>query len=247
MARKKIIIYFIAPLAVSLILIGMYFSGVETLQRIITPHMPDLHPNSAREFGLLENLQNVLLLAMCAMAFMGVRRQTQRVGKAAMAALGIFSAFILLEETDYGLHLYEWIMDVPPGEHAEDRNLHNVGDRTSRTKQIVDVGMVIFFLIMPFALAKSRKPLVRYLAPDRFSTLTIVCMFIVRTLAHELNDRGFGEGGGIVKNISEFRELVTYYVFTLYVFEIAIGRTPPGGVPKALSSAAGGEADSNEA
>ena len=247
MARKKIIIYFIAPLAVSLVLIGMYFSGVQSLQRIITPHMPDLHPNSAREFGLLENLQNVLLLAMCAMAFMGVRRQTWRLGKAAMAFLGVFSVFILLEEIDYGLHFYEWIMNVPAGEHVQDRNLHNFGKRTNRIKQLVDICMVLFFVVMPFALAKTRKPLVRYLTPDRFSVLTIMCMLLVRTLAHELNDRGFGVGGGIVKNISEFRELITYYLFTLYVFEIAIRRTPPGGGLEALSTPTAGEMDSNEA
>lgn len=247
MARKKFIIYFVAPLTVSLILIGMYFSGVESLQRIITPHMQNLHPNSAREFGLLENLQNVLLLSMCAMGFMGIRRQKLRLGKAAMAALGVFSAFVLLEEIDYGLHYYEWIMNVPVEELVQERNLHNVGDRTSRSKQIVDVAMVLFFVVMPFVCAKSRKPLVRYLTPDRFSVLTMVCMVLVRTLAHGLNDRGFGTGGGIVKNISEFRELITYYVFTLYVFEIAIRRTPPGGDLEALSSATAGEKDGNEA
>ena len=245
--RKKVIIYFVAPLAVSLVLIGMYFSGIESLQRIITPHMPNLHPNSAREFGLLENLQNILLIAMCAMAFLGIRRQTWRLGKAAMAGLGLFSVFILLEEIDYGLHFYEWIMNVPPGEHVEERNLHNFGKRTNRIKQLVDICMVLIFVISPFALAKTRKPLVRYLTPDRFSALTIICMLIVRTLAHQLNDRGFGVGGGIVKNISEFRELITYYLFTLYVFEIAIRRAPPGSYAEAVSSATTGENASDEA
>lgn len=222
---KKVTIYFLIPTGVTTVLIAMYFSGSEMLQHVVSPYMPKMNPSSGREFGLLENLQNLILLAMIVMAIVGFRRKTHRVEKAGMAFIVVFSCFIFLEEIDYGLHFYEYAKDVPWHESEQARNLHNVGDRTAITKQVVDLGMLVVFGILPFVLAKVGNPFVRYLCPDRFSILTLIAMLIVRTVAHQLKDHGFGSEGTIDNNLSEFRELVTYYLFMLYLYQIALRRT----------------------
>lgn len=222
---KRVTIYFLIPVGVAGTLIAMYFSGNETLQQIISPRMPKMNPSSGREFGLLENLQNLILLAMIVMAAMGFRRKTQRIEKAGMAFVFLFSCFIFLEEIDYGLHFYEYAKNVPWYESTRARNLHNVGDRTNITKRVVDLGMLVAFGILPFALAKTRNPLVRFLLPTRESLLTLLAMLLVRTLAHQLKDHGFGTEGTIDNNLSEFRELVTYYLFMLYLFQITFRRS----------------------
>ena len=87
--------------------------------------------------------------------------------------------------------------------------------------------MAVWFVLLPLAALKVDHPVLRYAAPDRYSILTMVAMLVLRSIAHELGDRGFGMGGTINKNLSEFRELVIYYLFMLYVFEMAFRRVWP--------------------
>jgi len=228
MNPRKTILYGVLPLSVTMLLIWFYFSSIPFLQNLITPPIDAIHPNSRREFGLLENMQNILLLTMVAFSLFALRKEKPAIEKVGFFALAIFSGLVLLEEIDYGLHWYEWFNGIS-AENAEDvRNWHNQGDRTSRTKQIVDIGMALLFLVAPLALAKVKRPWLRYLCPDRYSILTLVAMLIVRTTAHTLRDQGLGEGGGIQRNISEFRELLTYWIFVLYVYELALNRVWPG-------------------
>lgn len=221
---KKVLIFFVVPLGLSSILMGMYFSGNEGLQQVISPRIPPMNPASMRELGLLENLQNLLLLIMIVTAVVGYRKQTEVLQKGVMVFVASFAVFILLEEIDYGLHYYEYAKKIPWKDSATRRNLHNVGDTTQIVKQTVDVGMAILFVVVPLAFAKSKNSLLRFFSPDRYSILTIIVMVLVRTIAHELRDRGFGTQGTIDKNLSEFRELIIYYVFMLYLFTIALQR-----------------------
>ncbi len=230
MVFKKVLIYFAVPLGVTGVLIAMYFSGVDTLQQIVSPRMPGMNPNSGREFGLLENLQNVVLLAMFIVAIVGFRRKETGLEKAAMGFISFFTLFIFLEEIDYGITYYEYLNDVSWVDSAKTRNLHNIGENTDIAKRVVDIGTGVLFVIVPLAFAKSSNPLLRFLAPSRYSILTVAAMVIARTVAHELKDHGFGTGGTIQKNLSEFRELITHYVFMLYVIEIALLRTLRGPV-----------------
>ncbi|MFP6595910.1 MAG: hypothetical protein VCC01_00510, partial [Candidatus Hydrogenedentota bacterium] len=71
MNRKKILVYGIIPIGSALVMVLMYFSGVELLRNIIAPYIPNIYPNSTREFGLLENLQNATLIAVLVIAVSG--------------------------------------------------------------------------------------------------------------------------------------------------------------------------------
>ena len=73
-ASRKLIWYLAVPILSALAMVSMYFSGVPFLRQIITPTMEGMYANSQREFGLLENLQNIFLLDMVAFAIRGAVR-----------------------------------------------------------------------------------------------------------------------------------------------------------------------------
>ena len=224
MNRTKLIQYGAIPLGVSLVLLWMYFSGIEVLQHIVLPQFERNYGSSERELGLLENLQNVVLLVMLVICFMGMRRQPGMRWKVALTGLASFTLLVLLEEIDYGLHYYEFVMGIEFEDAATTRNLHNVGGRTNKIKQLVDLGMAIFFVVLPFALRHRKHPLIRHFLADRYSVLTLVCAVSISRLAHYLNDMGMSLNGIDNTNTSEFRELVTYYLCMLYYWEVIVKR-----------------------
>ncbi|MBN2308467.1 MAG: hypothetical protein JXR94_05820 [Candidatus Hydrogenedentes bacterium] len=233
---RRFAVYVAVPSVVTLGLIAMYFSGVPWLQHIVSPNIAGLHPDSNRELGLLENLQNVCLIVMAATALLACRRKPHRVEKAVWGVLAAFSLFVLLEEMDYGLHFYELAASVTFDKATQVRNVHNTFDLTNIMKNGALAGMIFLFVVFPLAFTNSRNPLLRYITPDRFAIGTMVAMFALRTLAHWLRDQGVGGAGTISKNISEFRELITYYLFMVYLLEVAFRRRYPGAPARAGSA-----------
>ncbi len=221
---RKIFLYFLLPLIIVAPMMGMYFSGVEILRDIITPAMPNLHENSEREFGLLENVQNVILLGILGVAIFAYRKKCSLLDRAAMVGIIAVTLFVFLEEIDYGLHYYEYLIGIERHEAVEVRNWHNEGDRARWLKVGSDVVMAVLFVIAPIFFVHSRYRVLRHFTPDRYSILTVVLALVVRTVAHELQRRGYSEGGRIERNISEFREVITYYLFLMYVITIGLQR-----------------------
>lgn len=221
----KVLFFAALPLALDGIMVGMYFSGNECLQSIIAPHsFNDMRPDSGREFGLLENMQHLLILMMVGACLWAVCRKPLRWEKIGFALLAIFAMFIFLEEIDYGLHYYEYFRGIEWYESADVRNLHNQGDVTDVMKRGVDLTLVGLFLVVAWACGRSRFAFVRYIAPDKWFTLTLMCMAAMRFLVHALGDRErelagpFGQVGAISRgNLSEFREFFVYYVFAMYL------------------------------
>lgn len=218
---RKVTIYFFGPLALVLPMVLMYFSGIEILQLIISPRIEGLYPNSNRELGLLESTQNVVLLFI-----IGLIIRAWFIHKPRWLMIPVFIAFcgatfVFLEEIDYGLHYKEYFTGVTAEDAAEVRNWHNVGDRTSRSKQALDAAVIVWFLVVPLLFAGSSYKWVRTLVPDKYAVLTLIAMFIVRSLAHGLQDAGFEGSGTMDKNLSEFRELVTYYLGAVYLFDVS--------------------------
>lgn len=218
---RKVTIYFFTPLAFVLPMVFMYFSGIEILQLIISPRIEGLYGNSNRELGLLESTQNVVLIAIIILLARAVLIHKLWWFRAAAIVALCGATFVFLEEIDYGLHYKEFFTGISADEAAERRNWHNVGDRTSRIKQIVDTAVIFWFLIAPFALAGSNFRLLRTITPDKYAALTLVAMFIIRNTAHGLQDAGFEGSGTMDSNLSEFRELATYYLGAVYLFDIS--------------------------
>jgi len=225
---KKFHLYFTLPFGVTLLFVGFYYSGIAFLQNLVTPVFENMDVKQRREFGVLENSQNIVIIGMIVMAIWGARRQSMPLLRWGFAGIAVFSVFIFLEEIDYGLPYYEMLRGIPKEQMAEVRNWHNQGHRTSDTKRILDIAMVLWFGILPFVAHARLNWRWRLIAPDRYSAATLIAAFLIRTIAHTLHDLGLGEGGGIEKNTSEFRELITYSVFALYLYELAFRRELAG-------------------
>ncbi|HNR29538.1 MAG TPA: hypothetical protein PKI11_01500 [Candidatus Hydrogenedentes bacterium] len=105
MRSRSWVVYFFVPLGVSLVLLAMYFLDGMVLQRLVSPKLPPLSPDTWREFGLLENLQNALLLGMAVTAFVGALRFTHPLERLFFWTVFAGAVFVFLEEVDYGMHL----------------------------------------------------------------------------------------------------------------------------------------------
>ena len=117
--RRDVFLYALLPLCVSLALIFAYFSGIRILQEVVAPARN-------REFGLLENLQHLLLLGCVVPAMLLAWRERRPGFRIFFGLIGIAALFAFVEEIDYGLHYYEAVANVPPAERAVVRNLHNI-------------------------------------------------------------------------------------------------------------------------
>ena len=220
--RNPWLICVAVPCAINLALVGMYFSGIPFLQHIIVPNMPNAA--QAREFGLLENLQNMYLLAMTCMGIWAIKVKPYLLEKIVAILFTIFAAFIFLEEIDYGLHWQEYLAGVAYEDAAEVRNWHNEGQRTSIMKDVVTATTVLIFVIAPFALAKVKIALVTYVLPAKQYAAGFLGIVLISRLAHYLNDLELGVPG-ITQNIGEFRELGMYYFYMVHTWTVVFRRS----------------------
>jgi hypothetical protein len=209
--KRRLCLYGALPFAVGLLFVALYFSGVELLQAIASPA-------SEREFGLIENTQNLVLLAAVVLCWRAGMRETER-GWRLFLRLAALACFVLfMEEIDWGDHYWSVLTgsERPAGEHF---NLHNRWDINRWLKKVVDVGFVVFFVLLPLG-AKKLPARFRPLLPDLHSALTLLGGLLVSQIAHWLDDAGWTHNLSLHNNISEFREVFTYWLGLLYLWEL---------------------------
>jgi len=210
--KRRVLLYGALPLAAGLVFISLYFSGVELLQGFASPA-------SNREFGLIENAQNLLLLFAVGLSWRAAGRESSSSGRGLWRVATLGCLVVLMEELDWGDHYWSAISGAerPAGEYF---NLHNQADINRWLKKVVDVGFVVFFVLLPLG-AKKLPARLRPLLPDLHSALTLLAGLLVGLLAHTLEDAGWSNNGSLHNNISEFRETFTYWVVLLYLWELA--------------------------
>jgi hypothetical protein len=213
--RQRWFLYLVLPTASALLLVWMYFSGARSQQLVA--------PGHNREFGLLENVQALMILVVLVLAITGARRKSSRRERILFAGLAAVSFVALLEEIDYGLHFIELTRGLSE-QQMQVRNLHNIGDNTDRIKAVNHTLMGLFFMVLPFCVKQTSRPLLRYLAPDRMSILTMISMILMTRLAHLLDDLGLPSEPSLSNNISEFGEFFVYYLWMLYFWELIVRR-----------------------
>ena len=217
--KRRLLLYGALPLTMGLGFIALYFSGIGFLQSLASPA-------SEREFGLIENTQNLILLSATVLCWRAACRESGSNGRW-LWRLATLACFVLfMEEIDWGDHYWSVLTGAerPAGEY---NNLHNQGDINRWLKKLVDVGFVVFFVLLP--LAKKRLPeRLRPFIPNLHSALTLLGGLLTSELAHGLEDAGWANNGSLHNNISEFRETFTYWVGLLYLWEIARRRRPEG-------------------
>jgi hypothetical protein len=217
----------ILPGVLSLLMMGMYFSGNAWLQNIVAPAMDNMPLFSARELGVLELLQDFFLLCI---VFYSVRCfVAAREGMVKLFALGLIvvSVFTLLEEIDYGAHFIEYFT----GQHGSlaqetwSRNWHNKTSASgvqnvSYIKLAANFAILTGFILAPLLLSNVRNRTIRLLVPSRWMIATVLLIVLMSYLAHYLDDAGYSvigdKPGNLYKNVSEFRELNMYYLLLLY-------------------------------
>ena len=189
----------------------MYFSGIHALEAIIAPKVN-------REFGLLEHVQLLLLLAALAMSSAAAWRDESRLRKVAFSFIALSATFLILEETDYGLHYWEALSGQPA--QVEVRNIHNQGRMNKILKRISYYLMAIVFVVLPLVREKIKVGWIRDFIPSRWILSTGVLLVTVPEIAHFLEGKGLAQDGGLRGNLSEFAETLTYYVVLLYVVKL---------------------------
>ena len=202
--------YVFVPALLEIFLILSYFFGPPWLRQIISP---DIN----REYGLLENLQVVLLLITIILLGRAVLREKTSAERIILAIFLVMGIFLVLEEIDYGLHYYRLM--VGRLQDTSYINIHNIGNNTSLIKLISDIGMILLFVVAPCLMVKSGRPLIRYLRPSCYFILSMIVMFVLSKFAHYLND-STALTGSLSNSISEFRELFVYYIFLIYIYDL---------------------------
>ena len=214
---KSHLYYWILPLVVMTILFLMYFSGIPSLTHIVSP---DINP----EFGALENIQLLTLLIMLVISIRAAILKNSTLLKVGFAFLALFTVFIFLEEIDYGAHYrryfygddHTFIKDLTGGH----KNIHNQPGNAKLFKRIVKGMMAMLFLFLPFLKGRVNHFLINYLTPKLLIITTVMVFVLVDLTPRVLVGSGVFEVGRLGINIFEFSEVMIYYVFMLYTWEL---------------------------
>ena len=256
----KWLVYLVLPVTATAAMATLYFSDSLVAQRLVAPKLPPLSYHSWREFGLLENAQAALLLVSFVALLAGAKRATEKLQRAGFVFAAFAALFIFLEEIDYGTHWVryaacetpiEWFRPIPASEWnplVEEQadgaafTVHN-HHLTTEFKFVGDTALVLLFVVLPLVAPRLRNRYVRYLAPDRFSILTVAAMLAASEAIHHVGHAAKAafrqalaagleparELGSLVHNLSEFREFNVYYLYAVYFATLAFCRTlePP--------------------
>ncbi len=208
--------YWIIPLLVLVPLMIMYFSNVKWAQELVCPSVN-------WELGIVENLQILLLIMMLIISVIAVFRKKNTIEKVLFSFLSVFALFVLLEEIDYGAHFLRYFKgrsDTFFVDMTGKANVHNLGNNARIFKRSIYPLMLLLFIITPIYVHKFKNPVFKYLIPNKWFVVTAVITILSYAVPRLLVDFNILEDGGFGVNIGEFSEIMVYYIFFLYLFEI---------------------------
>jgi len=209
----RVLLYGVVPFVLIGSMVAMYYSDTTALRRLVSPEMESVHPDLQSEYGLLENSQNLALAGIVAVALIGLRRKRRGWERAALVVLAFGAGWLLLEEIDYGMQYVN---------QGEPRNLHQLGYTETVLENAARFGLLTFFGAFAIVFAHSRKPLLRYLAPDRFSVLTILLITAFQEIVWRLREN---DVGSLLGSEIEFSELGVYYLILIYSIDMVFWRS----------------------
>jgi hypothetical protein len=208
--------YWRIPLVVLIPLLIMYFSGVKWAQELVCPSVN-------WELGIVENMQILLLLIILTINVIAILRKKNRIEKVVFSILSLFALFVLLEEIDYGAHFLRYFKghsDTLFLEVTGKANVHNLGNNAKLFKRSIYPLMLILFIITPFYAHKFKNPIIGYLIPNKWFVVTAIITVFSYAVPRLLVDLNILEDGGFGVNIGEFSEIMVYYIFFLYLYEV---------------------------
>jgi hypothetical protein len=217
--------YWILPSIILGLCIAVYFFDLYALREWIAPAIN-------REFGFIENLQLLLLLLIFVIAVKGMRRKKtthEKIPYYAWLLTAMAAVLIFFEEIDYGLHYYDYYAGKTQSEVVYEmtvagklRNIHNTGKTTSVIKLAVYICIVLLFVLLPLLPKKGiqKMPLLEYITPSKYIIGTAITLFVLNQIVLYLNKISYDESLSLSGNVSEFEEVMTYYIFLLYAIEM---------------------------
>jgi hypothetical protein len=220
MSFKKHFIYWILPSSFTLACTLIYFYNLFGLEDFIAPKIN-------REFGLIENVQLLLLILIFLRAIKGVRTREAKIEKYGFLLVAILTVFLFLEEIDYGLHYYDYFTGKPEIKQVvvfdqKVRNIHNNGPMQNLFKLTSYGVIIIFFVILPLVTSKFKEKhaVLNFLSPSRLIISTAACLLILNQIALYLYHKYNSPSSSLTANVSEFEEIMIYYIVLLYVSEM---------------------------
>ncbi len=182
-------------------LLFFYYGGAPWTRQIVSPTLEGVPFNSQREFGLLENLQHLLLAGAAALfAHAAWRFRSLWCGLAGAATL-----FLFCEEIDYGSHWFGHGVAA----------VHNRPAMRPFFHRGVHWGTFAFFGL--FALFARRF---RRLAPEKGAAAGVLIAFGIDELSRRFRDRGLAVGASLQGNEGEFFELALYLLVFNYARDL---------------------------
>ena len=223
MSRKEHLYFWVIPILVMGTLEFFYFSEIPVLVEIIAPKIN-------WEWGILENLQLVLIFGIISLAAFAVFRLDDSILKVGAGLICVFSVFVFLEETDYGAHFTQLVngkMESYLYKYTGVYNLHNQGNNAKIFKRSVYPVIALLFLIAPFVEPSIRNRYIKYTVPPPRFAIPVVVGVLTGLTARSIVWLNIRKDGGLGVNIGEFTELVMYYIFFLYVAHLIFKKRLP--------------------
>lgn len=201
---------------------GLFFSGVPDLVKLVNPKM--VHPEMNKEWGLLENIQLVVIAVILGVSVYALIKKEPLLQKVGFGLISLFAVFVFLEEIDYGSHLTQYLTGAGESQLAKVTgvyNIHNYAPSTAKIiKRSVYVLMLVLFIIAPFLKNVFQNRILIFLVPRPkiviVALLTVLCEVAARALV-PLNNLKLEELG---MDIGEFSEIMVYYVFLIYLWQL---------------------------
>jgi len=214
MTWKEHLVYWILPVLVSWILAIMYFAGPAWMQNI-TAHAYN------REFGLLENLENTLLLGVIILSYILLKNARHFIVRIIYLLCLLTSVFMLLEEIDYGFHVWNYFQGIHPQQDTVIRNIHNQGKNTIKILMWIGYAIILLFiLVMPHLNRKNFPTWFKNFVPSVKLHFTVLTLPFISRFPHFLNKKDFDTNMSLYHNLSEFEEFAIYYIFFLFFYEM---------------------------
>lgn len=211
---KKHIIYWILPSVVVFPSIVIYFFEL--------PGAEIIFPQVNREYGILENLQLVILLGVFVVSILGARKK-EGWEKLVFYFIALSSIFLLLEEMDYGKHFIVLFSGKNPGDLNEIISVHNLNKSIidKFLKYIAKLLLLALFVLAPLVKNWVKNSIILHFIPNKMiictATLTVLAWITLKFLIF------MGIADPVVQRstLGEILEVMIYYIFFLYIYEIS--------------------------
>ena len=130
---------------------------------------------------------------------------------------------VALEELNYGQHYLALLLGSGSEAEVGPISVHNAGDLTDGFKLVADLGIAVLFVALPLLRHWTGVAPLGSVTPNLWYLTTVALIVMLGQLPHMLSALELGPGW-MTYNLSEFRELLIYYIGALYLWDLARAR-----------------------